>query len=436
MKLKETIPNYQVGDTVTILDNLELRHIRDRDSTINSEMLNYQSNTYTITHNHLDGLSYNLLRGGGWSWSYNMFKESYVDETKETEESPIIPYIGMYLYHDDHLAGKSDDPILFKVDSVDPQRNSFHTVYIRPFHRLPKTNITEYVLNKFIETPQSYLHSELNIDIIDNRTYLTNHLFLPDNDLLMKQWGVSNKVFKPEKVKAGMLPIPNFFEKFKYPLKQITFKNKKGFHKKVGFSVNKKIMLEIINNKFIKHDVTETFGTAKVEQKDLKSLICNSGKAIIKSYDNSVSIFGHKTRKKAMFEAFIEGSELKYNKPKQWTINSVIFNYEKDNKFYHVLELNDGTLNLKFLLDDLQLILPNVNSYVEPKDRTIKSNDTCILVNDKLSPLQRGSKVKVVKMFNRHQPDKYKTYDKNTICVVQGNNKQTFECKVKQLKKV
>ena len=108
-------------------------------------------------------------------------------------------------------------------------------------------------------------------------------------------------------------------------------------------------------------------------------------------------------------------------------------------KEFAFIELNDGTLNLKFLLDDINLVLPTINDYVAPKDRTIKANDECKLVNNKITPVQKGSTVKVLKMFNRHQVHNPRlgVYDKNTVALVldKTSNKQ-FECKIKQLKKI
>ena len=88
MKLKEIIPEYKVGDVVTILDNLEDRDINNfnqNDAGFDDNMGKYRGGTHIITNNSFE---FWLLAGiPNYVFSDNMFKESYNFE----EVVPVVP---------------------------------------------------------------------------------------------------------------------------------------------------------------------------------------------------------------------------------------------------------------------------------------------------------------------------------------------------------
>jgi hypothetical protein len=425
MKLKETIPIYNVGDTVTIIDDLRNRKINDvnNDAGVGEQMLLYQSIKTTISRKLGDNRY--ELSNFNWSWSYNMFKESY-----DFEEEIIEPYIGMYLYHNYHDEGENEKIIMKVIDIV---HTTLRCKYMFK-QMLSAITIPENLEIHGITFDQTIEYSKHN-----EKNFFTASLYVPTNEKLIKDWGVSNKTpFKQELLTDGMLPIPDLFNYSKYPIRKVNgILNTGNSYNNYVFEINKTLFVSYDNfkTKSIKYD--DIFSNRLITNKDYKELIITWGKAKIKSFDKSSSLFGHKTRKKAMFEAVNTNSVTNKKYPVYFQITNVIFNYEKEGKYYHVVEVYDGTLNLKFLLSDIELILPNVNNYIQPKDRVIKSGVECKVTKDKLLPVSKGSKVKVVKMFNRHIPLKGMShYDKNTVCLVVDNNNKQFECKVKQLKKI
>ena len=424
MKLKKEIPVYNIGDTVTILDDLSLRTLKVNgdsigDASVNNVMKLRQGSKHII--DHIGTFGYYTISDCLYNWTANMFKESYEFE----EELITEPYVGMYLYHRYNLTGSD---YLFRIYELEDDR--FKTSYVdgvRSYEGL-QIDLT------FNEKPdRQNMTSSNNKSIKNGITYFGMDLYIPTNEELYAKWGVTNKTnCTEESLIEGTLPIPNLFEYSKYPIVKLTgIRTNGNSYSGYVFKLKDGMYVSYNGIKYENIKLSAVFSNKTINSKDTKELILNWGKAKIKSFEESVALFGHKTRKKLMFEA-------SNNKPsKIFKIKNITFNCEKDGKYYHVVEVNDGSLNLKFLLNDVEFILPNVNNYVLPKDRTIILKSECKVIKDKLLPVSRGTAVKVLKMYNRHTPLKgASTYDKNTICVVSNGTNKTFECKVKQLKKI
>lgn len=243
-------------------------------------------------------------------------------------------------------------------------------------------------------------------------------------------------VVKPSVKNDKQLKIPNLFVYSKYPIKYCRFTTNTDHVSDFVFILPNNLLIGYVRdvNKYISFKPELVFHTRALDTNDIIKIVKNTGKVKIKSCEESIKVFGHKSRKRLMFET------CKSNPKQTFIINNVIFNYEKEDKCYHVVEVFDGTLNLKFLLDDLELVLPNVNNYNLPKDRTIKVGDKCrVKIINKFTPTTKNAEVNVVKMYNRHKP--YKawlngSYDENTIVDVVDSKNNKFECKIKQLKRI
>ena len=430
MKLKEKIPVYRLGSLVTIIDDLESRFVSDTttDAGLDDTMKRYQGSKVQITN--IRGVHYTVnIDGSQWSWSYNMFKESYED----MNETPTFE-VGTYLYHQSYVPGFSN-VILLQITDITEREVKCKFIYETDKeakkHLLEKGNIFAYSNSKVY-------NDDKEVRYIDTQYYVSRSLFIPSNEELYKTWGVTNKTEEnSQPLKEGMLVIPNIFEKSKYPVNRLRIEDPTS--KRRFLSVRSGYYFEIRKDLIVGFNGTKLYSLRNqtivsrysLKDKDYKEILVNWGKVRVKSYETSSELFAHKTRKKAMFEASDSKDKSTYK------ISNVIFNFEKEGKYYHVLEINDGTLNLKFSIDDLDIILPNCDNYNPPKDRNKLMGDQCKIVNDKLLPLRRGSVVKITKIFNRHTPVSTKSpYDKNSIAVVIDSNHKQFECKLKQLKKV
>lgn len=423
MKFNEN-RKYKLGDIVTIIDNLETRYRNTNYLDAGhggSQMALHQGRKATIVGYAGINSEYFVLDidERHWSWSSNMFKESY-----EFEEPSNGPYVGMYLYHTDFLPGnRHRAELLFQIVNI--TEKEILTKYV------DKNNVERYSLDlSNLSSCRTVLSYSDTINIITRfgTNYLTSSLIIPTNEDLMKNWGVTN-VITEEKVelKENMLAIPNILEYSKIPIVFGAFRSDKGYYTGNYFHINDNLCISYEKSKLIKHTNISGRWGSKISEGSYKKLIMNWGKAYIKNYEASSALFGHKTRKHNMFQE-------SRDKKQTFVINNVIFNYEKEGKYYHVLEINDNTGNLKMLLEDIKLILPDLNNYNIPKDRTIKKNSECKIVKDTLLPIKKGNKVKVLEVFNRHKPFKGK-YDGNSYAkVIDTKTNKQFECKLKQLK--
>lgn len=541
MRLKQRIPTYIVGQTVTILDNLENRttdNVSDAgtgDFGLNP-MSSYQGRLAYIQSIDINGFYRIDLDGRSWSWSPNMFKESYdfehvllnplpeyhvgqivtihnnlglgrafhgvtinsnmltkvgrparimreldisprvyriqfLDETLEspwnwtvscfsqsyTEQNIVAEIdnelskpkvkkedftiddvkVGMYIFHDSYCSGNSRH-ILAMITKITNDRLDLRYIH--------KSNISDYQMQHNLNSIDEeeiikILHSGYSSSLTYTASFykrgtmqfIADNIFIPNDEELKLLFNLSNEKFFKEDLKEGMLPTPDLFKESKFKLKKVDILTKTE-RLKDAFAFHIKDNIYVQNVSFGKYKTIKSDKTTKaitITKKDYKDILVKFSAVKITNFEDSAMIFGHKTRKEAMFKSLKADGKSK----NIFKIHNVIFNYEKKGKFYHVLEINDGTLNLKFILSDLELLLPNVNNYVLPKEREIKTETFCKVTRDKLLPVKKGEKVKVVKMFNRHVPVKG-TYDKNTICIVVDNNNKQFECKAHQLKRV
>lgn len=448
---------YAVGNLVRILSNLREQeqinvangHGSMRAGIGGPSMLNLQGSLARITIVH-DNSTYTIDQDTRNVYSADMFTSSYTfDEILSDQDAPVLSdliYQGMYLFsRNNDESGIRQELFKVQITPRSVREGSVDGIYIRLSDKHQRAiddglEIGQWVNNEL--TWMLYGHNfrySSSLRMVGDRQFVTADLYIPNNDILMERFGVTNRITETETKKLeGHLDLPNIFEGYKYPVVQVVFteNGSYGIHKEYGFKISNKILVTYDGKSKITKKIDNILGETTVikNEKLLKEIILKWGKATVKSYEKSVELFGHKTRKKAMFEAIDDKG-----KQKVFKINSIKFNYDKEGTFHHVIELNDGTLNLKFLLDDINLVLPTINDYVAPKDRTIKANDECKLVNNKITPVQKGSTVKVLKMFNRHQVHNPRlgVYDKNTVALVldKTSNKQ-FECKIKQLKKI
>lgn len=452
--------NYPVGNLVRIIPNLreqEEINLRRGNGRLSAglggdSMLNLQNSLARITR-ILNNNRYEIDRDIRNVYSADMFTTSYTFDEDEsdvtTEDRPFLSdliYDGMYLFSNrNDEAGARQELFKVQITPRSTRENTIEGIYIRYNDKFSRAVDESQLMSQWVTNDITWMrygrqfrYASL-IRMFDGKQFVGTDLYIPNNEVLMERFGVTNRITETETKKLeGHLDLPNIFEGYKYPVVQVAFTENGyyGVHKEYGFKISNKILVTYDGKSKITKKIDNILGESNVikNEKLLKDLILKWGKATVKSYGKSVELFGHKTRKKAMFEATDDKG-----KQKVFKITSVKFNYDKEGNFHHVIELNDGTLNLKFLLDDINLVLPTINDYVAPKDRTIKANDECKLVNNKITPVQKGSTVKVLKMFNRHQVHNPRlgVYDKNTVALVldKTSNKQ-FECKIKQLKKI
>lgn len=451
---------YAVGNLVRIIPNLREQqdiNIRRGNGPLEAglggdAMLNIQNSLARITR-VVSNNRYEIDQDSRNVYSGDMFTTSYTFDEDESDVDPgngpflsDLIYQGMYLFsRNNDESGIRQELFRVQITPRSVREGSVDGIYIRLSDKHQRSVDDGLIMDQWVNNELTWMRYGRNfrysssLRMLGDRQFVTADLYIPNNDILMERFGVTNRITETETKKLeGHLDLPNIFEGYKYPVVQVAFTDfgSYGIHKEYGFKISNKILVTYDGKSKITKKIDNILGETTIvkNEKLLKDLILKWSKATVKSYDKSVELFGHKTRKKAMFEATDDKG-----KQKVFKITSIKFNYDKEGTFHHVIELNDGTLNLKFLLNDINLVLPTINDYVAPKDRTIKANDECKLVNNKITPVQKGSTVKVLKMFNRHQVHNPRlgVYDKNTVALVldKTSNKQ-FECKIKQLKKI
>ena len=448
---------FRAGNMVRILPNLreqEQINIMNGGDPMHAglggpSMMNLQNIIATITIAHGNG-TYTLDVDSRNVYSADMFTSSYThEEPIPNPDTPLLSdliYNGMYLFSSrNDEAGARQELFKVQISQRSTRENTVEGIYIRYNDKFSRASDESQPMSQWVNNDITWMHYGRSfrhhtiIRMFDGKQFISADLYIPTNEVLMERFGVTNRVIETETKKLeGHLDLPNIFEGYKYPAVMLAYTDAGSYaiNKEYGFRVSSKILVTYDGKTKTSNKLHNVLSESKVtnNEKHLKEVIHKWAKATVKSYEKSVELFGHKTRKKAMFEATDDKG-----KQKVFKITSIKFNYDKEGTFHHVIELNDGTLNLKFLLDDINLVLPTINDYVAPKDRTIKMHDECKLVNNKITPVQKGSTVKVIKMFNRHQVHNPRlgAYDKNTVALVldKSSNKQ-FECKIKQLKKI
>lgn len=129
----------------------------------------------------------------------------------------------------------------------------------------------------------------------------------------------------------------------------------------------------------------------------------------VKSCSNSIKIFGYGNVKKNMLE---NGENYK--------IAQILpsFKSKKDGKERDVIEVTVNNRNVKFLIEDLEFIFPDINlllkGYTAPKNREIKIGSHVKLIDNRKIGLPKNVKLKI--------EDTEKIGSK-TYCIVNYNNK-------------
>lgn len=408
------IKKYKVGDKVTISSNLNILKNLDISNTpgINLDMIGYSSLVATITSIHLKDRYRINLDSGNQSWHPYYFDNNY--KMKELTKVEDL-YIGQYVWHASHPI--SQKKYIFKIIEI---KN----------------------LDIITDIYDVYSHNQgrFNFNVINNTI---PNLNIPDELENIQMQSFFNKSNVVDNTKTSKLPIPDFFKDNKFKVKKIKYEvSGEGLFTDYCFMIQEKpklIGLSYKNFKLKKIKFNYLIDFRSLLMVEIKDLLLQWSKPKIISADKSIALFGHKTRKRIMFE---ESNDLTLKK--EFKLTNIIFNFEKDGQYYHVVELFDGTLNLKFLLEEIDLRLPNVNNYILPLDRTKSVGSECKIIKDKTTgsrgkilSSQKGDVVQITEMFNRHKPMFGKRYDKNTVAIVV--NKKTgkqFECKLNQLKKI
>ncbi len=162
-------------------------------------------------------------------------------------------------------------------------------------------------------------------------------------------------------------------------------------------------------------------------------------KVKIKDYTKSAEIFGYKPSKKEMFES-----------NNLFKVNSIMFDYEskKTNSKLDVVELDNGTKSLKFILDELEFIFAEPKGFNVPSKinitkirKTEVKGKTVRIVKDKGLPVKKNDRAVLVDMWNTHQPltgsryNKHEvSWDKDTKVRIKLNDDKTIICKLKNIK--
>ena len=135
----------------------------------------------------------------------------------------------------------------------------------------------------------------------------------------------------------------------------------------------------------------------------------------VKNYVDSSKIFKFTELKKKMVGIIVPVSGLELNvKCKNST--------DKQNTIF----CNYNDRNYRFILDDLEIIFPNISGYNPPKDRVIKASDKVRVINDKHSRFKKNDIVKI------HQ---LKKVGNKTYAGIKVKNKIVYE-RVKKFKKI
>ncbi len=412
MRLKAIIPLYDIGQRVNVVNIvLERRYMIGT----SGGMTRYSNATVTIDRIVAQNV-YRILEDGRiFNWSSDLFMESYDHELveelieKSVENTHQKIKVGTYLLHKHHNA------LVFKITSIE-----IGTIYCN--------YIDLNIRNQNFNDNYTSYNFDYRMDPNGNFKFINDSMYYPTNAQLEK-FSISNDEIIEEKNNI----LSDLFKYSKYPIKYLKFsarKNSKSEYKtyeEIIFKITNKIYVGYKDYKYVTYKNCIPVKHLSFDDKVRKNMIKQWGKVTIKDHTNSSNLFGHATRKQKM-------NELVNGKKQIFTISNIILDYEKNEEKYNVIEVFDGTLNLKFLLDDVTLILPNVNNYIIPKDRTIKKATECKIINNKLLPVTKNTKVKVMELFNRHRPINHKVFDKNTIALVMDKGGKIFECKIKQLK--
>lgn len=284
-----------------------------------------------------------------------------------------------------------------------------------------------------------------------------NDIIVPSNKDLYEEFGIENK---------PMSTLPNPFKGYKYPIGYVNYRSMSKHSIITGITpsgqpvftnevadILKQMVVLLDNN--IEHDAYKdrtlvyykddklTFRNleCKIEHPKnrenwLEEAIIDLCKIRVKSITESSILFGNRNKKKKMLEESNSGT--------LFNVKSVISNYlsKKTNEVVNIIEVFNGEINLKFKVEDLEFVLPDLRGYNKPKDRTITKGTLCKIVNDKHIKLDKGAEVQVLEINNvtlgkviRGSYDKNK-YAKSSIVKVLTEDNKTVTCRIKNLRKI
>lgn len=384
-----------------------------------------------------------------WTWTEDMFLEWQMNQVTEEDE-----------LKNDGLT-KSIYSDFVKEMTKDEYKVGTFCYFIAKKAKLYKiTSVTsdgEYM--NIINVDEAYSRFE------GAYTVRKRDIVIPDDAELLTKFGVTNGTLKN-------IDIPEFFKNSKYPIAWASFEQpfrskdgKKTITKKRAQYVyivkkpenygEKATIIAVIDGKCrlftdidanISYDINPALNIG-----DKLADLCSA--RIIK-IDDSVELFGNKGKKVEMLE------EAKTNK-KLYPITNLILGYDpkKTGEGINVIELNTGTIKLKFKLSDIEVVLPNLNGITLPKDRIIRKGTICKIIRDKQLPISKNQEVEVLEIMTKQVSNKGSTilgsittagrsyvskstnkgerYDKNTIVkVATVKDKQIFKCRIKNLKKL
>lgn len=284
-----------------------------------------------------------------------------------------------------------------------------------------------------------------------------SQIILLDKSELLKKWGKQN-------VDRGDLPNP--FDNYKYQIKLITYDTKPygkavinsrgGVELKTTFAESFKKLCIIIHEsndkvhcdrtiayydgdklviKLLKHCKATHIKNIDNYQEEVISNLC---KAKIKSVSESARLFSNKNKKSKML---VESQ----NDNKKFTIRSILANYiaKKTDELVNIAEIDTGEISLKFKLDDIELVIPDLRGYNSPKNRDIEKDCVCTIVNNRHLKLQKGAKVKVMEIKNVSfgKVDRYsivssKKYHKNSVVSALTEDNKQIICRIKNLRRI
>lgn len=145
--------------------------------------------------------------------------------------------------------------------------------------------------------------------------------------------------------------------------------------------------------------------------------------------EESSSLFGFRPTKREMIGGYYKINNIDYSQI-----------CKKDNIERIVVEVENKELgkNLKFVLSDLEVQIPNLTDFIKgyntPKDRKIKLGVQVKVVNNKLTRLNIGDKLKVVNIFDKTIPTISNFKDKCQIIQCVNESGKQFNLKLKQVK--
>lgn len=381
-----------------------------------------------------------------FTWTEDMFLEyQMIDEEILPEETGKLT---KSIYSD-----------FVKEMTKDEYKVGTYCYYLAKKGRLYKiTSVTsdgEYM--NVINTDESYSRFE------GQYTVRKRDIVIPEDAELLTKFGVTNGTLKN-------IDIPQFFKDSKYPIAWASFeehfKPKDGrkipskkraqyvyIVKKPDHYGEKASLIAIIDGKCrLFTDIYANLSYDINPSLNISDKLANLCKARIIKIDDSVELFGNKAKKAEMLE------EATINK-KLYPIAGLMLGYDpkKTGEGINIVELDSGTIKLKFKLSDIEVILPNLNGINLPKDRTIRKGAICKIIRDKQLPITKNQQVEVLEIMTKTTtnragngislgPDgrsypikltKGEKYDKNTIVrVATADNKQVFKCRIKNLKKL